>query len=650
MAPVGEGSLSRSRFELIPDELQIDASIVNSAASTVQASFGFDFGALGAKQASLPPQRSGRRSRTPVQSTPRKSNGSARRHRSLSAPRSVKSRRSATPKNNVVTPRLGKRKRGSSAAAAPNNENEEEDELSPDRVDNAASVEKSRRLARTVSPIREEPNEAPDELSVIDEAPTTVEKTVTPGNVTSLPSNGQGASAESRPSGARRSKSTDVDPVTPGMQPSSTARRSFALSTTVENTASNASQAEDEDMDELSPPQNAATTPRVISRESIPSDVRSEGEEGGIDELSPEQATIPNTIALVATNNQNETVATPVPVRSVVRGRPRKTKGISENDPAVTPTVHEPAQRKSRRILVDDEPSEEQLDELSPETQRTTQVTPMLVRPVEEEVEAYDESEAYEEQLEPDEPVRGPTPRPTAKRTSNQDQRAKPSSDKPPRIRQKALGSKLSISVMRMKGYGVRGITVADTTRTILEETIDHRLSRMLEKMQTASDSSTRKELRSEVNLALSFKESLNEKLLDLQDANDVLTTNLKKLRVFKRDNAELRKDILALQNSRQEIALEHDDVQADYEGEKARVESKSTLSSNMFDIEAAIQNGRKRARQEGREEEGPDMPLSMLLETLSRDVGSIGGGLLANVKSFNSTLERAAGWLEGRA
>jgi hypothetical protein len=31
MAPVGEGSLSRSRFELIPDELQIDASIVNSA-------------------------------------------------------------------------------------------------------------------------------------------------------------------------------------------------------------------------------------------------------------------------------------------------------------------------------------------------------------------------------------------------------------------------------------------------------------------------------------------------------------------------------------------------------------------------------------------------------------------------------------------
>ncbi|KAF3051672.1 hypothetical protein E8E11_010544 [Didymella keratinophila] len=596
-----------------------------AGASTVQASFGFNFGALGAKQASLPPQRSGRRSRTPVQSTPRNSNGSARRHRSLSAPRSVKSQRSATPKNNVVTPRLGKRKRGSSAVAAPENENEE-DELSPDRVENVASVEKSRRVAKTVSPIREEPNEAPDELSIIEEAPFTVRKTPTPGNVTGLLSNGTGVSADSRRSGARRSRSTDVVPVTPGMQPSSNARQSFALSTTIENTASNASQAEDEDMDELSPPQNAdAITPRVILRKSISNDIPPEGEDGGIDELSPAQATIPNTIASVAANSHNESVATPVPARSVARGRPRKSNGTKENSSAATPAVRKPTQRKSRRIVAEDEPTEEQADELSPETQKTTQVTLMLARRTEEEVEASDEeSEAYEEPLEPDDAPRESTPKPIAKRTvSKQVQRAKPASDKPPRKRQKALGPKLSISVMRMKGYGVRGITVADTTRTILEETIDHRLGRMLEKMQTASDSSSRKELRSEVNLALSFKESLNEKLLDLQDANDVLTTNLKKLRVFKRDNAELRKDILALQNSRQEIALEHDDVQAEYEGEKARVESKNTLSDNMFDIETAIQNGRKRARQERREEEGPNVPLSLLLETMSSEKGT---------------------------
>jgi hypothetical protein len=561
----------------------------------------------------------------------------------------VKSRRSITPRNNVVTPQLGKRKRGSSAAAAaaPDNENEEEDELSPDRVENVVSVEKSRRLARTVSPIREELNEAPDEL--FDEAPTTLRRT--PGNVTGLLSNGTDASAGSQRDNPRRSNSTDVVPVTPGMQPNSNPRQSFALSTTVENTASNASQAEDDDADELSSPHEATTTPRVVSRESIPNDIPRDGEDGGIDEISPAQATIPDTIASVVNDTYSETAATPVPIRGAARGRPRKTNRTSEDDPMVTPAVRKPAQRKSKGPVVEDEHSDEQPDELSPETEKTTQATHKLARPVEGDAGASDEeSEAYEE-LPPEEPAREPTPKPIAKRTiSNQVQRTKPTSDRPPRKRQKALGPKLAISVMRMKGYGVRGITVADTTRTILEETIDHRLSRMLEKMQTLSDSSRRKEMRSEVNLALSFKESLNEKLLDLQDANDVLTTNLKKMKIFKRDNAELRKDILALQNSRQEIALEHDDVQADFESQKARIESKNTLSTNMFDIEAAIQNGRKKAKQERRENEGPDVPLSMLLDTVSRDVGSIGGGLLANVKSFNSTLERAAGLLEGRA
>jgi hypothetical protein len=183
-----------------------------------------------------------------------------------------------------------------------------------------------------------------------------------------------------------------------------------------------------------------------------------------------------------------------------------------------------------------------------------------------------------------------------------------------------------------------------------LEEAIDGRLTKMIEKMQTTQDSARRKELRSDINTSLSFKESLNEKLMDLQDANDVLTTNLKKMKLFKRDNAGLRKEILALQNNRQEVALEHDDVQADFEAEKARVEERNTLSANIFDIEAAIQNGRKKARKEGRENEGPELPLSMLLEMVGRDIGSFGGGLLTRVKGFNGALERAAGWLEGKA
>ena len=570
-------------------------------------------------------------------------NGSAKRHRSLSAPRSAKAQRNGTPRNNAVTPQLGKRKRGSSQPVPEGTA--EEDELSPDRVENVRSIEKSRRVTRTVSPIREDPNEAPDELSIVVEEPPTVRKT--PGLVTGLVPNGSAASASSR----RRSKSTDVVPVTPGMQPHSSSRRSFVGSTTVENTASNASQAEEDDADELSPPHDNTTTPRVISRDSIPNDIPREGEEGDVDELSPAQLSAPNTIASTLAATQIETAATPIPIRSA-RGRPRKSVPTNETGAVATPAVYKPGKQKKQKAVVEAEANGEQEDELSPVTERTTHATPRLAKRVQEDAHiSEEESDMYEEEVEEEEDAREPTPKPVAKRTSpKQAQRAKPTNEKPPRKRQKVLGPKFAISVMRMKGYGVRGITVADTTRTLVEEAIDHRLGRILEKMQTLQDSARRKEVRSEVNLALSFKESLSEKLLDLQDANDVLTTNLKKLKIFKRDNAELRKDILALQNGRQEIALEHDDIQAEFEAEKAKVEARNTLSTNMFDIEAAIQNGRKKATQEGREGEGPDVPLSMLLEMVSRDVGSIGGGLLAHVKSFNNTLERAASWLEGRA
>ncbi|KZM19874.1 uncharacterized protein EKO05_0004376 [Ascochyta rabiei] len=612
--------------------------------STVQASFGFNFGALGAKQASLPPQRSGRRSRTPVHNTPRNVAGSARRHRSVSAQRSVKSQRNGTPMNNDATPRLGKRKRGSSQPV-PDASHEEDDELSPDRAENLRSVEKSRRVARPVSLVREEPDEAPDELSIIDEVPATASRT--PGNVTGL-TNRATPSAISRQQTSRRSKSTDIVPVTPGMQPHSSSRHSFVLSTTVENTASNASQPDDEDADELSPPQIDTTTPRIVSRVSIPNDTPREGEEEEVDELSPTQATVSTAIASVV---RGQTSATPVPVRSVVRGRPRKAAQATEIEALVLPSTRKPTPKRNANAVIAEKEGDEQQDELSPGNERTTQATPKLARLVEEEAHgSEEESDVYEEESEPEEDTREPTPKPVAKHISpKQAQYAKPS-EKPPRKRQKILGPKLAISVMRMKGYGVRGITVADTTRTLIEEAIDHRLGRMLGKMQASQDSARRKEMRSEINLALSFKESLDEKLLDLQDANDVLTTNLKKMKIFKRDNAELRKDILALQNGRQEIALEHDDVQAEFEAEKSRVEARNSLSANLFDIEAAIQNGRKKAKHERREDEGPDVPLSMLLETVSRDVGSVGGGLFANVKSFNSALERAAGWLEGRA
>ncbi|KAL1796934.1 hypothetical protein ACET3X_005474 [Alternaria dauci] len=696
--------------------------------SSVQASFGFNFGALGSqppKQAPLAPQTSPRR--TPIRSTPRAANGSAQRQRSASLQRSSVSKQKSTPKDNAVTPQLGKRKRGS-PNAQPGAADGVEDELSPDRDETVRSIEKTRRVVGTVPPIREEQDNVPDELSMLDEGTSTVRETVfarstvvkrTPPQVSSQIRASPGsfhkttpiidrveeASVASRPSTSRRSKSTDAGPATPSLLPNGQPRTSSAPQSGTVLETPTAAPTHEEGEDELSPQLNGST-PRVVGSEPRPQPMTQEETEMHVDELSPPTQPTPVQISPIANGistlqiQEHESVeqtTTPLPAKRrrprhvsdngnleeetlpnlatakpakrgrprrveediqkeetpqtkpAKRGRPKKEVAAQQSELEATPDVHESNQTNGVNPTAKEA---EVVDELSPVRERTP-IHPLESISREEDVveisSADEESDAFE--VPEVEEEAEPSPRPeTGKLSPKQMQRTKSTTEKPPRKRQKFMGPKHAISIMRIKGSTVRGITVADTTRTILEGTIDHRLSRMAEKLQTSQDSARRKELRSEINLSLSFKESLNEKLLDLQDANDLLSTNFKKIKLLRRDNAELRREILGLQDSRQEIAIEHDNIQARYDAAKAEAEIRNTLSDNMFEIEAAIKNGRDKARKEGREDEGPQIPLGMLLETVGNDVASRGGGLLANVKGLNGLLERAAGWLEGRA
>jgi hypothetical protein len=630
---------------------------------------------------------------------------------------------------------LGKRKRPSPDAQLGANDGED-DELSPDREEMVRSIEKSRRVVGTVSPIREEVDNAPDELSILEENATPAFHAVfarsgvtkrTPPPVlaqTQVPSGGAqqttphvnasgGVSVASRQSTSRRSKSTDPGPATPSLAPNRPPRSTPAsrIVPTFETPAA-LPDTEEESEDELSPQvaEVNGTTPRVVGKDLSPNIPLRDETAMDVDELSPPKNPTPaRDVPAVEDETEREDTRAEEPEEQVIapavkRGRPKRVVEVEEDvapmaapviSPEQPPVPLQPAKRgRPRRVIEDEEdavstvaptkpvqrgrprkevlekdveaqstpaargprkgkggnsiPEEmEEVDELSPDRDRTLpQPAKSATRNKHVEISSAQEESEPEPEEEPE-----PTPVPRAKRQSpKQVQRIKSTTEKPSRKRQKFLGPKHAISVMRIKGSSVRGITVADTTRTILEETIDSRLNRMAEKLQTCQNSDRRKELRSEINLSISFKESLNEKLLDLQDANDVLSTNFKKMKLFKRDKAELRKEILTIQNNRQDIALEQDDVQAEFEAEKARMDARNSLSENMFNIEAAIRSGREKARKEGRDNEGPVLPLGMLLDTVGRDVGSHGGGLLANVKGFNGLLERAAGWLEGRA
>lgn len=576
-----------------------------------------------------------------------------------------------------MTPQLGKRKRGSKDAQASEDDGQL-DELSPDRPEEVHSIEKSRRVPGMVSPIREEVDDIPDELSILEEGTMSIRKPGpnpsvvaggTPASVSEKPRDSSGSAREKTPIASRissmsisshtamvrRSKSTEPPPITPAILPNGRPRLSSASHFGPEFTTPSAVQDGDDggdSEDELSPPQLSGATPRVIAK-AKPTQRSVQDDSMELDELSsppqptstlqtpqpgpPKQAKQQQEPSEAQRDKQQ---AAPPPAK---RGRPRRVVMDEEDEVQATPAASK--QKKTSLDVQEEGDAYDTADEISPEATRTKPSLTKAVRRGKEiaDISSAEESDNYSPELE-EEPAE-PAPRPALKPKP-----AKASSDKPPLKRPRYTGPKQAISVMRIKGSTVRGVTVADTTRTILEQNIDYQINRMVEKMQKAQDPARRREIRGEVNLTLAFKESLNEKLLDLQDANDTLSSGFKKRKLLKNGNIERRKEILSIQNSRQEIALEMDDEQAKYDAERQKVEARNKLSANIFEIQAAIQNGRERAKREGREDEGPDVPLSILLETVGRDVGSFGGGLLSGAKAFNSALERAAGWLEGRA
>ncbi|KAL6712487.1 hypothetical protein ACN47E_000364 [Coniothyrium glycines] len=674
--------------------------------SSVQATFGFSFGALGAKaakQTSLPPQLSS--SRTPVRGTPLSTGGSTQRHRTASVSRSG----SLKPKKTVidlnVTPQLGKRKRGS-PSAQPSTDKVDEDELSPDREDILRSVEQSRRVIGTISPIREEPGEIPDELSILEDSVNTSRKIVVDNSTTVTNGTPRSISARKQPPGSRMrpralspnelqaqagtvrrsvsrlSMSIGREVVAPGRLLAKKPKVASASQDRIGSDTAGGDIIDEESEDELSPSKPDTGTTGLPRKTTTPQEDAQEQLEMDADELSSllQPSPTQNISTVIEPIVQQKSMSRPPGYRDtesgpVKRKRPSKTDA-QRNDQTTASASTKPARRGRPPKHVESQPAQDEATVMSRNgSKQSSEVAPLqngadrilgersqdmetigprhiqAGSPVEEVVNLAEREDLNDDEEREDREASALGSQPSTKRRPHkQSSRITSPAKKTRGSQQKLSGIKQAISVMRIKGSTVRGVTVADTARTILEENIDHRLTRMTERLQNSQDSIKRKELRGEINLTLSFKESMNEKLLDLQDANDVLSTNFKKMKLFKSDNAKLRKDILNLQNSRQEVALEHDDLQAQYEFRKAQAEARNSLNINLFDIESAVRNGRNRAREEGREDEGPTVPLTMLLETVSRDVGASGGGLLENVKRFNGVLERAARWLESRA
>jgi len=598
----------------------------------VKTNFGFNFGRI-AKQPSLPSRP--RRTPTP-QRTPRAVPSSGKQPRSGSTNSSVRQFR--TPKA-LQTPQLGKRKRGSHNVQT--REEDDVDELSPENDPVPSSIERQHReAASTVSPIREEADEdlEPDELSFEMEGTRNKRLSVTPmaAEITNM-------SMSARRTSVRRPRSTGT-PVTPSLRPSSRLRISSAAS----NHRATPQIAQDQESeDELSTPQvktpgHAAAT--VANGTSLqPLDELEEEDELA----SPAQSVVRNAVVLEeeparlpSPQEEAPPAAASLPAK---RSRPKRQaidQEVSEEQDVAQGTlqIHQ-SRSKKRRVAAQDPDDPGSADELSPEVNRTEN---RRAQPRETSMESLTDEES--DHHKPRERSRTPIV------STVKPKKVERASNRPPQQRKRVSGPRRAFTVMRFEDDGKRGLTGADVMRTHVEEVIDEEANRLRERAQDEgiSGSEMRRNSR-KANLVLQFKDSLMTRWKELQGYNDLVESISRGSKLLRNENVQRRKAILEMQNDRQRMALEMDRQHFGFDSEKKERKAKSKLNADIMAIQAAVQNGRAYARREGRAEEGPDIPLSMLVETVGRRVGSSGGGLLAAVQGCNRRIERVAEWLERR-
>jgi hypothetical protein len=604
--------------------------------------------------------------------------------------------------------------------------------LSPDRdPDNAPSVEKSRKVAPPVSPIREEEDDSVDELSLvadITESARKAEGLLGSARKTPTPAAASAAATLARSSrineGAssirRREKSTSSGPVTPAMLVGNQ-KRIMARTPQVEE---DADESPDEltpkptdapivrsktkspsvptvlqDVDELSPEHNKdsrpspdsvvvgrskeqqtrpahISTPNIPRKRGRPRKVVAEEQEEDIIQSTPAQSKprriSNNTIDGEEANHESvaeeddmarstipkgkpKSTEARAPNVSQKRKRPRRVIAEEEDDVESIPAASKPRRITSKTLDVgqaegsanDQEEEQDRVDELSPDMARTKEKSRAVRKGTQDTQGASDTRRAEDEDTHhttvPDTSAhKDPS---THRQTSD----AVPSSDEPPRKRQKR-GPTQAIQVMRLEGSGTRALTVVDTTRHVLEQWTTHRIEKMTNKLGrlSSADAVHARKLRQHRNVVLAYKEEIDDVLLGLQDANDTGTHRAAKYKRIYRENKQLRNEVHELEKDRLNVALENDEAVADFIRKKQEHMTRDQLSTSLYDIQSAIRDGKEKARREGRDDEGPELPLKMVLDDVARNFGA--NGLLARVKNFNGFLGKAAAIFEGKA
>ncbi|KAK2743160.1 at hook motif protein [Colletotrichum kahawae] len=196
------------------------------------------------------------------------------------------------------------------------------------------------------------------------------------------------------------------------------------------------------------------------------------------------------------------------------------------------------------------------------------------------------------------------------------------------------------------------GVNTVDVLTTMCEEVLGTSLETLKEGMRNAEDAATKKERRVQMRALEAYREELRNRFLQHTILLDTLHNLRKRVRSVQKERITLRDEIMRIRAERDQVAIRKDSVRIKHDKVKEEALNQLSLSSQMHDIDLAVERGRAAPELGPAEKKTAELAnLEILISRITDQActQSDTGGTLKQIKDFNAFLERAAVALEGR-
>ncbi|UKZ75250.1 hypothetical protein TrVFT333_002925 [Trichoderma virens FT-333] len=196
------------------------------------------------------------------------------------------------------------------------------------------------------------------------------------------------------------------------------------------------------------------------------------------------------------------------------------------------------------------------------------------------------------------------------------------------------------------------GESVIDVFAQVCDEVISSTLEQFQEVASGADDPAKKKEYRIKMRAIEAYREELKSRFLQHAIHLNHWHSLRKRVRHVQKERMALREEIMRIKAEREQVALRMDAIRIKHEADSRESKYCLDASSLMHDVDLAVEQGREapelpRAAQREAELANLELLVSRVSEQASSS--SFTGGMLKQVKEFNSFLERAAMALESR-